>query len=125
MNLPLYYYKRTSSDMKVLRCMMKSNTPVPAPPSASSSSSSLTPSFASNSSSSSSAVTLPATETGKPSWIYFKYDRNLYSYKIFHTETQWFVCDSWLIDDFVHFFVVVVEDYDYDYGTPLILILII
>jgi hypothetical protein len=35
------------------------------------------------------------------SWIYFKYDRNLYSDKIFHIGIQWFVCDSWLIDDFV------------------------
>jgi hypothetical protein len=87
--------------MKVLRCMMEPNTPVPAPPSASSSSSSPTPSFTSNSSSLSSAVALPANESNGRNWIYFKYDRNLYSYKIFHIEIQWFVCDSWLIDDFV------------------------
>jgi hypothetical protein len=64
-NKPIYYYKRTSSDMNVIKCQMR------------------------------------ARDQGNPNWLYFKYDKNIYSYKAFHIDMQWLVCDSWLVDDFV------------------------
>ncbi|RYH30077.1 hypothetical protein EON65_06335 [archaeon] len=37
-----------------------------------------------------------------PNWLFFKYERNLYSCKAFHFEMHWTVCDSWLIDEYIN-----------------------
>lgn len=37
-----------------------------------------------------------------PNWVYIKYDKCLYTFKAFHFSLEWFVCDSWGVDDFVN-----------------------
>lgn len=37
-----------------------------------------------------------------PNWVYVKYDKCLYTFKAFHFSLEWFVCDSWGVDDFVN-----------------------
>lgn len=37
-----------------------------------------------------------------PNWVYMKYDRNIYTFKAFHFNLEWFVCDSWEVNDFVN-----------------------
>ena len=35
-----------------------------------------------------------------PNWLYIKHDAVIYPFKAFHFFIHWFVCDSWLVDDF-------------------------
>lgn len=37
-----------------------------------------------------------------PNWVYIKYDKNIYTFKAFHFHLEWFVCDSWEVNDFVN-----------------------
>jgi len=38
---------------------------------------------------------------GPPNWLYCNYDSIVHSYKTFHLQLYWVVCDSWLVDDLV------------------------
>jgi hypothetical protein len=35
-----------------------------------------------------------------PNWLYIKYDAVIYPFRAFHIFLHWFVCDSWLVDEF-------------------------
>ena len=44
-------------------------------------------------------LVMRTSKQGNPNWLYCRYDRTAYTYKSFHLEFHWVVCDSWLIDD--------------------------
>ena len=41
------------------------------------------------------------SNSDNPSWLFCLYETNLYTYKSFHIEFHWAVCDSWLINEFI------------------------
>lgn len=55
----------------------------------------------SNSSNTGSVDTDEVLTGRKTHWIYLKYDNTAYTYRSFHLEIHWIVCDSWVVDDFI------------------------
>jgi hypothetical protein len=39
----------------------------------------------------------------QPKWSYLRYDKKASMTKMFHFELHWFVCDAWLMEDFVNY----------------------